>query len=133
MPRKCEIEGCESNVFGKNRCKYHYPRTAIKKVSERGLVKKEEKKDYTKVQFLLFTKIWKEREHKCMSCGKWLGDEIRSIYFDHLLEKSVREDLALEEGNILVVCGDCHSCKTAGNPTAKHLKYINEAKEKYAV
>lgn len=129
--KKCKIEGCEAKVFGKGYCKFHYPRKAIKKYSKKGLENKEKKKEYTEKQFELFRQIWNEREHNCQSCGKYLGKEIKSIFFDHLIEKSKRKDLALEKDNILLVCADCHHVKTIGFPTAKHLEYINKAKEKY--
>ena len=45
--RKCEIEDCEYPVFGKKRCKKHYPKSNINKVTERGLAKKAEKKERT--------------------------------------------------------------------------------------
>lgn len=106
------------------------PKT-IKKYSEKGLEKKEKKKEYTKLQFELFQEIWNERKHNCQSCGFWLGNEPKSIFFDHLIEKSKRKDLALIKENILLVCENCHSCKTMGFPTAKHIEYINKVKEIY--
>jgi len=49
--RKCKIDGCENAVFGKECCKFHYSKTPIKskkkaipKYSEKGLLKKEEKR-----------------------------------------------------------------------------------------
>lgn len=107
------------------------PPKQINKFSEKGLKKKEEKREYTKNQTVFFLEIWKERKHNCQSCGIWLGNEAKSIFFDHLLEKNKRKDLALVKENILLVCSDCHSLKTMGFPTAKHLEYIKIAKEKY--
>lgn len=137
--KKCKYEGCESTkIWSGSFCRFHTPQKPIKKsnkpikkISEKGKIFKEKKKEYTKIQFELFLEIWNERKHNCQSCGFWLGNEPKSIFFDHLIEKSKRKDLALIKENILVVCENCHSCKTAGFPTVKHLEYINKVKEKY--
>ncbi len=131
--KKKLCKGCnkETYIFSKGFCKSCVPKTTIKKYSEKGLKKKEEKKEYTKNQTEFFLEIWKERKHNCQSCGIWLGNGAKSIFFDHLLEKNKRKDLALVKENILLVCSDCHSLKTMGFPTAKHLEYIKIAKEKY--
>lgn len=84
--------------------------------------------------FLFFTSIWISvafSQRKCESCGKPLTDPIRSYYFDHLIEKSKRPDLALEEENIFLCCLECHALKTSGFPTQAHQKAINKAKEKF--
>ena len=128
--------GCNTPqyIFSWGKCKTCYNKEykkPIKKISERGKILKEKKKEYTKLQFELFQEIWNERKHNCQSCGFWLGNEPKSIFFDHLIEKSKRKDLALIKENILLVCENCHSCKTMGFPTAKHLEYINKVKEIY--
>lgn len=91
---------------------------------------REEKKKMTQVMFSFFMDIWKERKHNCESCGKWLGKEPLSTFFDHLLEKSKYPLLRFEEKNIFLCCFECHSKKTNGFPTDKHKEAINEAKLK---
>lgn len=96
--------------------------------SAKQKVKDAEKKEYNSKQFNLFYDIWAKRKHYCESCGLWLGNEPLSLFFDHLLEKSKHPKLALNEENIFLCCGDCHSKKTNGFPTENHLKAINKAK-----
>lgn len=69
----------------------------------------------------------------CNSCGKQLSNEIRSYYFDHLIEKSKRPDLALEKDNIFLCCLECHALKTDGHPTEIHQKAIEKARERFGI
>lgn len=75
-------------------------------------------------------KIWNSREHKCQVCGKWLGREPLSLYFEHLIEKKPHPELRHVEENLLLVCSDCHHKKTNGFPMPKHKEAIEKAKEK---
>jgi 5-methylcytosine-specific restriction endonuclease McrA len=77
----------------------------------------------------MFFDIWNKRKHYCESCGRWLGNEPLSIFFDHLLEKSIYKELALIEENIFLCCYNCHSKRHLGYPTPKHLTAINKAKQ----
>lgn len=72
-------------------------------------------------------------DRKCQSCGKKLAEEPRTYYFDHLIEKNRRPDLASEWDNIFLCCLECHSLKTEGFPTDPHRKAIEKAKEKFGV
>jgi 5-methylcytosine-specific restriction endonuclease McrA len=75
--------------------------------------------------------IWKKRPHECESCGRFLGNEALSSYFDHLLEKSTYPELRYKEENIFLVCVECHDKKTRGFPTDKHKEAIVNFKTKY--
>jgi 5-methylcytosine-specific restriction endonuclease McrA len=80
----------------------------------------------------MFLKIWENLNKKeCWSCSKYLGKEPLSYFFDHLLEKSQYPELDLEEGNIYIVCEECHTKKTNGFPTEKHKEAIMKAKETF--
>jgi 5-methylcytosine-specific restriction endonuclease McrA len=68
---------------------------------------------------------------KCWSCEKPLYDPVRSYYFDHLVEKSKRPDLAFKLENIFICCLECHALKTDGHPTDPHREAIEKAKEKF--
>lgn len=72
-------------------------------------------------------------ERKCQSCGAELRAPTRSYYFDHLIEKSKRPDLAMERDNIFLCCLTCHALKTDGHPTEKHEEAIRKAKEKFGI
>lgn len=87
----------------------------------------------TKEDIEFYESIWRSREHKCEVCGKKLYGEIRSIYFDHLLEKSTHPHLRHTEWNIGLVCFDCHTVKTNGFPKEKHKQLIETAKQKESV
>lgn len=58
-------------------------------------------------------------------------DPVRSYYFDHLIEKSSRPDLAYEKDNIFICCLACHTLKTDGHPTEVHKEAIEKAIEKF--
>lgn len=70
-------------------------------------------------------------DRKCQSCGAILNREPRTYYFDHLIEKSKRPDLAMEKDNIFICCLTCHALKTDGHPTEVHRAAIEKAKEKF--
>ena len=97
--------------------------------SAKQKIKDTEKKEYTNKQFEMFLNIWSKRRHYCESCGLWLGNEPLSIFFDHLLEKSVYKEFALLEENIYLCCGECHTKKTNGFPTENHRKTIKNIKD----
>lgn len=106
------------------RSKKPLKRTPMKKYSE----KQREKWSKRKVRALLlnelYQKVWQKRQHICESCGKWLGEEIRITFFDHLLEKSSYPEYEFDENNIFLCCWDCHSLKTNGHPLPKHAEAI---------
>lgn len=56
----------------------------------------------------MFLRIWKQRPHYCVNCGKWLGEEPHAIYFSHRKAKGVSESDKLNPDNIDLLCGDCH-------------------------
>jgi hypothetical protein len=79
----------------------------------------------------LYDKLWLKlpRRKTCSCCGTVIYGDNKTIYWDHILDKSVYPDFALEEWNLLFVCGDCHAQKSMGHPTEKHQKIIAEVKE----
>lgn len=83
-----------------------------------------------------FTEIWlsiSPGERKCQSCAKPLNSPIRNYYFDHLIEKSKRPDLAFERDNIFLCCLECHALKTDGSPTILHKRAIEKAKQRFGI
>ena len=52
------------------------------------------------------------------------------MYWDHLIEKSPRPDLAFEEWNLIFLCGECHSQKTNGFAMEKHKELIKKAQQR---
>jgi len=141
MARTCSIENCNYPVWSKNLCKYHSPRTPlkksnkpIKKISERGKLLKERKKQYTEKQFELFLEIWGEREHYCFETGKYLGEECLSIFFHHCLFKSKYPQYALNKENIVLLHGDIHSqVHVDDSKTPKVREYTKKLREQYGI
>lgn len=109
-----------------------YPKH-INKISKSKIAKIEHEKEQSDKQKQLFYNIWESNPHRCQSCNKFLGNEIKTYFFDHLLEKSKYKDLRYNEDNIFICCMDCHELKTMGNPTVKHQEAINKIKEKYGL
>ena len=70
---------------------------------------------------------WRSKEHKCESCGKYLGRENKTYFHDHLLEKNKYPNFAYELWNLYLVCFECHDKKTRGFPTENHKKAIEKA------
>jgi 5-methylcytosine-specific restriction endonuclease McrA len=103
----------------------------IKKQSDKMKAQIPARQAELQKQWAFFMDIWDNSPHFCRSCSTPLGDEARSYHFDHLLEKARYLELKFEKDNILLVCLSCHSRKTDGHPTEKHLEYINKAKERF--
>lgn len=56
----------------------------------------------------LFLEIWKERPHKCVHCGKNLGEEPKAIYFSHIKSRGAHPELKMDKNNIELLCAECH-------------------------
>lgn len=109
-------------------------RTPLRKISERQKEKNVEKVKRTKELHQWFIdEIWSNRKHYCESCNKWLGDIPKTIFFDHLIEKSLRPDLEFISENIFLCCDNCHISKTNGFPPEKHKLAIKEAKKYFEI
>lgn len=93
------------------------------------MIRKKDPKDYKK-QLELFETHWKQKPHKCESCGAYLGSENKTIFHDHLLEKSKYPEYRFEMWNLYMVCLKCHDEKSRGFPTEKHRVAIEKALEK---
>lgn len=139
--RKCEIEGCEYPVFGKNRCKNHYPKTAIKKITKRGIGKKEERKKKNKELIQFYLDLWDKRSDKNGNVKCFESDTLLShtvfknniCCYNHYLSKSKYPQYALEEWNIEIVHPNEHS-QWEANPKLcpKMYRKYKKLKEKYA-
>lgn len=89
--------------------------------------KEQREKDWT-----FYLEIWNERKHVSEASGKWLGDEPRTVYFDHLLEKSTYPHLRYEKENIMLLTWEEHSNKY-NKPHPEHIKRINQAKQRFGI
>lgn len=111
-------------------------RTPLKRISAKKLAERVSKKDESESLWNWLFSMYKlipETGKRCESCGKKLSIIPRTYYFDHLIEKSKRPDLAMEAENIFLCCLECHSLKTNGHPTEKHQEAIRKAKERFGI
>lgn len=114
MPKTCTHEGCNNPVFGGGYCRYHQmhrdkkPKT-LKKLSVKGRLNKEVKKDMIEMDKIFYQKIWEEREHVCYETGQYLGDEPLMTYFHHVLEKSKYPQYRHCSWNIVLVKAEIHN------------------------
>jgi hypothetical protein len=135
----CEIDGCNFPVFSHSLCYFHSKKKLlkksykpIKKISTKGVIAKEKKKEYTLKQWEFFLEIWNERPHVCYETGKPIYGEPLSIYFHHCLEKNPYPQFALEKWNIVIVTGETHSQVHSNiDKTPKIKQLTKELKEKY--
>ena len=84
-------------------------------------------------QWDMFLSIWNTRPHKCVICGKYLGNEPLSVFFDHILEKAKYKHLKYEPANIALVCMEDHANKTNGNINEKYKELINNVKQIFKI
>jgi 5-methylcytosine-specific restriction endonuclease McrA len=87
---------------------------------------KERRKALNDADWILFNKIWGERERKCHYCGKYLGGEPKKYNFHHILFKTVFPSLRYRNKNIALVCFDCHQIAHSPHITDKMISTIIE-------
>lgn len=133
--------GNETYIFSKGRCRSCTPNKSIKKsynhikkISEKGKIKKEAKTIRTKEIHQSMYNWWlKQEKNQCMSCGCKLPNEFHTWMVDHKIMKSKHPELALEEENFFLCCLSCHSSKENGFPSVIHKKAIDETKLKFNI
>lgn len=108
---------------GKSRLKAK-PKTEEQKVQQQEQWEKDKK---------FYEHIWSTRPHICTSCDKPIHGELRTVYIEHCLEKSVDKYTHLRycDDNIFIICFPCHQLKTNGFPTEKYQKIIDETRRKF--
>jgi len=96
-------------------------RSPIKKLSEKQRVKNQEKAEKSRRLHEWFIEIWKEREGfdksgrgyvTCFETGKKLYSDYymsNSCCYSHIIPKSKRPDLAMEDFNLQIVHPDAHA------------------------
>lgn len=125
----CIVEGCKQSRFSSGYCKFHQSlrtdksrnlknssrnllnpwKKPIKKISEKGLIKRELKKEYTKTQFKLFQEFYDNHlEKTCFECNSKIN-ELRSYNVHHCLPKAKYKEIALDSKYWLLLCLECHS------------------------
>lgn len=84
-------------------CFQHKPRKPL--AANKGFknVKKEEPIRQTVELHEFFLQIWKKKPHKSEVSGDYLGSEVLSIFFHHILPKEKYPEAALDEENIILL------------------------------
>lgn len=88
----------------------------IPKISDKK--KKRMSEEWTETD--LFAKVWSERPHVCVECGKELKNP-KPHNFDHIIPKSRGKAYRLDPDNIQILCFWCHYEKT----TLQKYKWID--------
>ena len=130
--KTCAAEGCGYPIFGKGYCQMHqYLRTDKKPVRINSAGIKPDQKELFEKDKAFYLEIWNERSHICEHCGAYLGNEPRTYFFDHVLEKAKRayRHLRHEKMNIWLLCLNCHGNKTNGFLTEKMKEKIFSIKK----
>ena len=109
-------KGCGRTTYIQNRTKWLCPECVYKRNHggksrvEVALEKRRKKTNVRKAtgEKEMFLKIWSERPHQCVNCGKYLGEVPKSFMFSQREAKSVNEQERLNPSNIDLLCFDCH-------------------------
>lgn len=102
---------------------YKLKKSPLRKISERGLTKKEEKKEQAAKRRELFLEIWKEREEfydkpagrgfvRCFETGTRLDTEYfmeNTCCYHHCLLKSTHPSYDLCKENIIIITPHIHN------------------------
>lgn len=120
-----DVEPKEKELYAKGLCFYHYSQSvAMKKYNKQleniifpaSKLKAGKKKPVKKKivnrkktgESALFKEIWEEREHICINCKVYLGEEPIVHFFSHRKGKGANPELRLDKDNIDLLCRDCH-------------------------
>lgn len=126
----------ECYIWSKNRCKTcfnkDFPPKSIKKISDKGKIAKEKKKENTKKLHEWFYEIWKNEPHFSELSGLPLGSVFSTCYYHHILPKSRYKGAEFDRENIIILTFEEHQ-EVESNPTKfEKINIIREKlKEKY--
>jgi len=102
----------------------------MKKITERGKIKAELKKELLKEDRIFYLKVWKTKPHVCNFCKRYLGLEPATYHFDHILEKQTHPEYRHIDENIQLLCLPCHSNKTNGFVPEWFKEFVKTLKKK---
>lgn len=119
---------CKENhfIYDRNRwlCKECYDNRKKLKLNRASL--KEEENRLNEV----FVKVWEETPHYCFHCGKWLGLEMKPIFFSHILSRGAHPGLRCDPENIVLACMECHQIYDFGDRNSLKNQIPEERIEK---
>lgn len=105
-------------------------KSPIKK-KQKSVEKIQEEKEEGTIMKLFMQTLWEKLPtiKKCWGCGGRIYGDNLTIYWDHLLEKSLFPQFKYEEKNMFFCCFQCHTKKGNGFPVEEHRKAIEKAKQ----
>lgn len=108
MPKTCSIEGCNSPVFGKGKCKYHRMKelAATKKRKPRKPIAKRSKtRAMQERTYRILRKLYLENHRQCEA--RLPGCTCKATEIHH--QKSRQGHLLNDVAHFLAVCRPCHT------------------------
>lgn len=127
MPKICNKEDCNRNVFGGGFCPYHqylrtdkkpkvktapkWPkRTPIRKISAKGRRKLQDRIKLSAEDKLFWDGLWQERPHIDFETGLPIWGEALTLYFHHVLPKGLEiyEKFRFCDWNIVFLSWESH-------------------------
>ena len=82
---------------------------SIPKISEKRKKKIEADKEVLKLDEELRKLVWNASDHRCIECGRHLGNKYKKWNFHHCLPKAKYPQFRHEPFNIVLVCLEDHS------------------------
>lgn len=112
----CKSCGKEAYIVSKGDCGYCAGKRYAKTTA------RNQRKNYEPTgEREIHLKLWEIREHICVSCGDYLGEEPLPVFFSHTIPKKYRPDLRLVEENYEFECMGCHHVWDNGTMKQKML------------
>lgn len=99
-----------------------------KSKKKKDQIKAEQERLENERMWAFYREIWAERPHRSELSGKFLGNELKSTFVDHLLEKNSHPELKYERNNVILLTPAEHELKTNGFPLPKHKELIKMAR-----
>lgn len=112
--KPCTVEGCNNPRWAKGLCQRHQSlRTdkkpkGLKKISDKGKVRKELKKELFQNDAAFYLKVWESRPHVCFETKKPLG-KMNLCMFHHVLPKARYPEYRHCDWNIVLLHPDVHN------------------------
>jgi len=131
QPKKkiCKSCGVSSYIFSRGRCQQCARREDAKpiaKVSEKGKIKREAKKDLIEEDKLFYMEVWAASNERCYECGRKLSNPPSLLYFHHAMPKRLFPALRHVHENIILLCPDHHQQVEVNIDKAPRTKALTE-------
>lgn len=114
--KPCTEYGCSNPRFAKGYCLRHqslrtdkHKPKGISKLSAKGKIKKELKKELVQNDMAFYFTLWGKRPHVCFETGKPLGSKPLITMFHHVLPKQTYPQFRHCDWNIVFLHPDVHN------------------------